>query len=272
MKLISEEIVLDGTPSYAARPASARHALPAVVVIQEVWGVDEHIEDLADRFATAGYLAVAPDLYAENGLRPPALGRERIEALKTFLDGAPPAVWRDPAARDAALAALDAARREALSETMSLVLRPDRPVDAWTRTLVRVSRALRDDARCDGRICSTGYCLGGNLSARLAGADPDLRAAAIYYGHSPSLEQMTELSCPLIGFYGVEDERITSGVPAFEEAMRAAGHEIEVHIYPDTGHAFFNDTRPSYRIDAARDAWARTLALFAASCVGEFGA
>lgn len=266
MKLVSDETALGGTPAYVVRPASVRKPLPAVVVIQEVWGVDEHIEDMADRFATAGYMAVAPDLYAEHGERPTALGRERIEALKAFLDQAPPAVWRDTAARDQAMADLPPARRDALRETMALVLRPDRPVDAWTRSLVGVTRALRDDARCDGRIASTGYCLGGNLSARLAGADAELRAAAIYYGHSPSPDQMDHLACPLIGFYGEQDERITSGVPAFEEALRAAGHRIEVHIYADTGHAFFNDTRPSYRIDAARDAWARTLSLFAESC------
>ncbi len=266
MKLVSEELVLAGTPSYAARPANARGALPAVVVIQEVWGVDDHIEDLADRFATAGYLAVAPDLYAQDGTRPAALAAERINALKAFLDEAPPAVWRDTAARDAALAELEPERRDALSETMALVLRPDRPVNAWTRTLLGVARALRKDERCTGRVASTGYCLGGNLSARLAGADPGLCAAAIYYGPSPDPEIMKDLACPLIGFYGEQDERITSGVPAFEQALRAAGHDVEVHIYPDTGHAFFNDTRPSYRLDAARDAWARTLALFARCC------
>ncbi len=264
MRLITEWERPAGTPAYTARPGAALAPLPAVVVIQEVWGVDEHIRDLTERFATAGYYAVAPDLFAEDGARPPALAEERLEALKHFLDHAPPEVWRDPAARDAALARLpepDAAR---LRETVGLVLTPDRPYQRWIRTLVAVAGAVRSAAVCNGRVMSTGYCLGGHLSALLAGADSELAAAAIYYGPSPDMSRMAGLQCPLIGFYGSEDARITGTVPAFEDALRAAGQRFEAHIYPGAPHAFFNDTRPSYRVEAARHAWARTLALFAA--------
>lgn len=263
MRLISGRERLAGTPAYGARPAAAQAPLAAVVVIQEVWGVDEHIRDLTDRFATAGYYAVAPDLYAQEGERPAALAGDRIEALKLFLDHAPPEAWRDPAARDAALAALPEPDRSRLRETVSVVLTPDRPYDRWLRTLLAVAEAVRGSRLCNGRVMSTGYCLGGHLSARLAGADPELAAAAIYYGASPDPGAMRALACPLIGCYGGEDPRITGTVPAFEEAMRAAGKRFEAHVYPGAPHAFFNDTRPSYRVDAARDAWARTLKLFA---------
>ncbi len=150
-----------------------------------------------------------------------------------------------------------------MRETVRIVLTPDRPYARWLRTLLDVTDAVRGAQVCNGRVMSTGYCLGGHLSALLAGADPALAAAALYYGTSPDLAAMAALTCPLIGFYGSEDPRITSTVPAFEEALRAAGKRFEAHVYPGAPHAFFNDTRPSYRTDAARDAWARTLALFA---------
>ena len=67
----------------------------------------------------------------------------------------------------------------------------------------------------------------------------------------------------MLGFYGADDTRITAAVPGFAEAMRRAGVAFEYHIYPDAPHAFFNDTRRSYRADAARDAWARCLMFFA---------
>lgn len=263
MRLIAEWGRLAGTPAYTVRAGAAQGPLPAVVVIQEVWGVDEHIRDLADRFATAGYHAVAPDLYAENGARPAALSEERIEALKGFLDHAPPQVWRDPAARDAALDALSGPDGAALRETVGIVLNPARPYERWLRTLLAVTAAVRADAACSGRVLSTGYCLGGHLSALLAGADADLSAAAIYYGASPEPDAMRALACPLIGFYGGDDPRITGTVPAFQEWARAAGKRFDPHVYPGAPHAFFNDTRPSYRVLPARDAWARTLALFA---------
>jgi len=251
------------TPAYSARPAAAKKPLPAVIVIQEVWGVDAHIRDLSDRFAAAGYYAVAPDLFAEDGERPSALSEERLEALKSFMDKAPPAVWRDTAARDEAVRALPAAEADAMRETMETVLTPNRPYGRWLATLVAVADAVRQESGCNGRVMSTGYCLGGHLSALLAGAYPQLAAAAIYYGPSPDVPAMSQLSCPLLGFYGSEDKRITDTVPAFADGLRAEGKQLEWHVYQGAPHAFFNDTRPSYHVDAARDAWARTLSLFA---------
>ncbi|MBV9772734.1 MAG: dienelactone hydrolase family protein [Gemmatimonadetes bacterium] len=252
-----------GTPVYRARPAGTREPLPAVVVIQEVWGVDEHIEDLTRRFAEAGYLAVAPDLYAEGGRRPDVLADERISVLKRFLDTAPPTVWTDPSSREGLIAARPAEEREELRGTMAAVLNPNRPIPRYLETLRGVAAALRESEECTGRVVSTGYCFGGLLSALLAGADPELSGAAVYYGSPPQLTAMEGLACALIGFYGEDDTRITAAVPAFAEALRGAGKEFEAHVYPATPHAFFNDLRPSYRVGPARDAWARTLSFFA---------
>lgn len=250
-------------PAYLARPNRVAGPLPAIIVIQEVWGVDDHIRDLVHRFATAGYLAAAPDLYAHGGRRPDTMSAERAEAAKRALDAAPPAAWSDPAARAAALSHLPEKERHTVLATIAALLNPDRPIAQYVDDLYALASHLRAAPdECTGRIGSVGYCLGGMLSALLAGRDAELDGAVIYYGHAPDMAQLRNLRAPLLGFYGAEDTRITSGVGPFEETLRAEGRSLEAHVYPDTPHAFFNDTRPSYRVNAARDAWARTLMFF----------
>jgi carboxymethylenebutenolidase len=249
-------------PMYVARPRPVQSALPAVIVIQEVWGVDEHIRDLVHRFAQAGYIAAAPDIYAHGGMRPTALAPDRVARVKQRLDQAPPGAWGDPAARAALFDELDEPERTRGLETANAVLERHKPIAQFVDDLAQAAAHLRTMPGCTGRVGSVGYCLGGMLSALLAGRDAELDAAAIYYGTSPEPAAMEGVRCPLIGFYGEEDTRITSGVQALGEALRAQGTPFEAHIYPNTPHAFFNDTRPSYRVDSARDAWARTLMFF----------
>lgn len=248
-------------PAFTASPTNAQGKLPAIIVIQEIWGVDDHIQDMVRRFATAGYFAAAPDIYAHGGTRLPALAPDRIAAAKRFLDSTPGA-WGDMAARDAAIEKLPEAERAPLRETLAAVLDPNRPIQRFVDDLKIAAAALRADPRCTGRVGSVGYCMGGLLSALLAGADPELGAAAIYYGTSPDPEKMRDARAALIGFYGESDTRVTGTVPPFEEAMKRMGKSFEAHVYPGAPHAFFNDGRPSYRVDAARDAWARTLLFF----------
>ena len=79
----------------------------------------------------------------------------------------------------------------------------------------------------------------------------------------PAEEELLALSCPLLGFYGGDDHRITDADPTMAKTIEEIGGSFEYHIYPGAPHAFFNDTRPSFRIDAARDAWAQVLGFFA---------
>jgi len=249
--------------AYMAWPKRVEEPLPAVLVIQEVWGVDGHIQDLVRRFATAGYAALAPDLYSHGG-KPSAFAPERIEAVKTFLDTVPPVVWTNPQERDKAVAGLPEPERTRVGETLGLLLSPARPMEQYVTDLRASVAYLRAHGMCQGqRIGATGYCMGGGLSALLACVEPELSGAAIYYGSAPSADRLNGIRCPLLGFYGGEDLRITEGVPAFADALRKAGKAFEYHIYPGAPHAFFNDERRSYRVAAARDAWARTLAFFA---------
>jgi carboxymethylenebutenolidase len=267
MELVTEWITYPApttvVPAYTARPRNVSEPLPAIIIIQEVWGVDDHIRDLVHRFATAGYLAAAPDLYAHDGERPDTMSLERVATVKRHLDAAPPAVWSDPAARDAVFNQLPAAERTAALETAAALLNPQRPIAQFMDDLTALTAHLRALPQCTGRVGSVGYCLGGMLSALLAARVSELGGAVIYYGSSPDAATMQPVQCPLLGFYGANDTRITSGVGAFGDALRGAGKSYQAHVYPDTPHAFFNDTRPSYRVRAARDAWARTLSFFA---------
>ena len=260
--------------AYRVRPEPAGAALPAVVLVQEIWGMDAHIRDLARRFARAGYLALAPDLYAPGGRRPPELEEERILQAKRFLDGIPPSSWWDDAARTAALAELPQPERDALTGTFAGLLEP-RDTAALVAMLRDAVSFARADTGCSGKVGSVGWCNGGALSARLACAEPDLGAAVVFYGASPGLDELSGLSCPVLGFYGGEDPQITDSVPSFAGAMRAAGKSYEWHVYAGVHHAFFNDTRRAYDVDAARHAWARTLTFLEerlAGAAGERGA
>jgi carboxymethylenebutenolidase len=254
--------------AYIARPEAAAAPLPGIIVLQELWGVDAHITDLVDRFAGASYFACAPDLYSAGGGRPPALAPERVAAAQAFMNSVPPAEWMavigDEGRRAEALAKLPSNEAHNVGETLGELFGGAR-IPGRNLVITQAAAAyLRSHPACSGRaIGSVGYCMGGGLSAQLACTDPDLGAAAIYYGASPSAEQVAQIRCPVRGFYGQDDPRVIAGLPEFEAALKAAGVDHQLRIYPDTGHAFFNDRRPSYQPESARDAWACTLSFFA---------
>jgi len=253
------EVESAGQPvrAYLARQAVDQPA-PGVLVIQEVWGPDSHIRDVSERFAAAGYVALAVDLYSRGG-RPEALAEPRIEEVKRFLDLVPQSAWMDPAKREAELAKLPAAEGRRIAETLAELFNPQRPTGRYLEDLGAAFDYLREQPYCDGRVGSVGFCLGGGLSALLACQQPDLACAVIFYGASPPAEELARASCPLLGLYGERDERINAGVPAFEEAANQLGRRLETHTFSGAGHAFFNDTRASFEPTAARSAWALTL-------------
>jgi carboxymethylenebutenolidase len=257
--------------AYAAWPARAATPLPSVVVIQEIWGLDAHIEDVTRRFALAGYVAFAPDLYATSGERPAPLARERVAELQAFLNALPPAsvgaVMMDPKARDAEVAKRPPDEAARLGETMAALFAGlssgGRNLEAYVPKLVGATAFLRGEfAASRGRkVGAVGFCMGGSLVGLLACHDPELAAAAIFYGGGPAVSLIPNIRSPVAGFYGALDRRVTDGVPAFAEAMRGAGKRFEYHVYDGAQHAFFNDTRPSYEVRATRDAFARVLEL-----------
>ncbi|MGH9940787.1 MAG: dienelactone hydrolase family protein [Pyrinomonadaceae bacterium] len=193
---------------------------PAVVVIHENRGLNEHTRDVARRFAAAGFVALAPDALSRKGGT---------------------ASMKSPDEARAAITSLAAA--DAMTDLKAGL--------SYLDTHSKVKR---------GRLASVGFCWGGARSFMLATESERLRAAVVFYGSAPPPERLAQVRCPVLGLYGETDERITSRVPETAETLKRAGKSFEHKIYTGAGHAFFNDTGERYHAEAAKDAWTRTLA------------
>jgi carboxymethylenebutenolidase len=112
------------------------------------------------------------------------------------------------------------------------------------------------------RVGMTGFCFGGGVTWRVAVGLPELRAAVPFYGPPPAVDEVSAINAAVLAVYAERDSRITSTAPTMETAMQQAGKTFEKIIYPNTDHAFFNDTGTRYNAAAAQDAWARMLAWF----------
>lgn len=124
----------------------------------------------------------------------------------------------------------------------------------------------QDYVKVDGIGC-VGFCWGGGTSISAAIAIPDMDAAVIFYGRNPDpIDDVAKLTCSVMGCYGGEDQRITAGVPALEEAMKRHGKQFDPKVYPGAQHAFFNERKGDRHDSAASaDAWERMLAFFNAN-------
>lgn len=193
---------------------------PAVVVIHENRGLNEHTRDVARRFAAEGFVALAPDALARKG---------GTGSMKT---------------PDEARTAIGALSPEETMADLKAAL-------TYLNSLPNVQ---------SGHLGSVGFCWGGARSFTLATQSELLRAAVVFYGSTPPVEQLANIHCPVLGLYGETDERITSHVDETAAAMKQAGKSFEFKIYPGAGHAFFNDAGERYDAEVARDAWTRTLA------------
>jgi len=225
--------VADGVlPAYCARPEGGG-PFPVVLVIEEVFGVHEYIRDVCRRFAHEGYLAVAPELYARQADLTKMTDFEQI--IREVISKAP-----------------DATLLSDLDQTA-----------AWTH----------GQGGDPARLVVNGFCRGGRATWLYAAHNPNLRAAVAWYGplggqaspiqpHTAS-SVAAAIHCPLLGLYGAKDDVIpVADVQAVAGAARRAGKTVEIVIYPEAGHAFHADYRPSYVKSAADDGWARTLAWF----------
>jgi carboxymethylenebutenolidase len=249
---------------FLARPEHGTPTMPSIIVIQEAWGVDAHIEDVTLRFAKAGYVALAPDLFAEGGTRPEPLSNDRMVQLREFFDSMPPGGWGDPKVRDEALGKLPEPARTQVGESFAALSGAMGRVDSYVPKLVDAASFLRSEYALTrgGKVGAVGFCLGGGLSVRLACADPQLGASVIFYGMAPPAEQLARITCPVLGLYGSLDARVNAGIADLSAAMAQHNKRFEHHVYEGAQHAFFNDVRPLYDAAASRDAFARTLELF----------
>lgn len=219
---------------------------PGLIVIQEVFGLEPHIEDVARRFAAEGYLSIAPDFYCHD----PAFKDVAKEALPQALGlrRAP-----DP---EAALAAMPEGQREKVRQAWQWLT--NRDASTYIPDLQAALALLRGRSDCTGAVGAIGFCMGGGLSGQLAAAGADLNAAVIYYGPIPPVDKVANIKCPVQGHYGGEDPGITNTVPELQAAMAANGKDFTAYVYEGAPHAFNNNDRPSYHPEAAKLSWSRT--------------
>ncbi|HET6522034.1 MAG TPA: dienelactone hydrolase family protein [Geminicoccaceae bacterium] len=132
-------------------------------------------------------------------------------------------------------------------------------VDNYVRAVSHLEG--RDDTT--DRVGAVGFCWGGGMIGLLATASDDLDAGVVFYGRVPPLDRVPDIRAPLLLHYAGLDERINADVPAFEEALKAAGADYTMHMYEGANHAFHNDTSEArYDPDAARLAFERTIEFF----------
>jgi carboxymethylenebutenolidase len=222
-------------PAYRAMPAG-RSALPVVLVLSEIFGVHEHIADVARRFARQGYLAIAPELFVRQG---------------------------------------DAGSYGEIAKLMSEVVSqaPDAQVMADLDACVAWARANGGDT---SKLAVTGFCWGGRITWLYAAHNPGVKAGVAWYGRlvgetnalqpAHPVDVAGKLKAPVLGLYGEKDAGIAlDSVDKMKQALAAgsaAAKKSEFVIYPEAPHAFHADYRPSYRKDAADDGWKRCLAWF----------
>lgn len=225
-------------PAYYTHP-DAEGKYPALILIHEVWGLNDHIKDVANRFMREGYAVLAPDLLSHTGIT------EKIDQniMKEAMD---------PETRDEAQKKMRAA--------MAPISSPEFGQETVER-LKECMRFLKHNAHTNSKIAVLGFCFGGTYAYALATQTQDLNAAIAFYGHAPEpVDKLAALVCPVLAFYGEQDSALMDNLPQVKEAMKAYGKQFEPITYPDTGHAFFNDTNPMrYNKKAAEDAWNKTL-------------
>ena len=231
-------------PAFYAAPAGKTN-LPVILVIQEIFGVHEYIADTARRFAQAGYLAIAPELYARQG---------------------DPSKYNEMA--------------KLMTEVVSKV--PDEQVMADLDGAVKWAGANGGNLT---KVGITGFCWGGRITWLYAEQSSNVKAGVAWYGRlvgTPSaltpkhpLDLAAGLKAPVLGLYGGQDGGIpVATVNQMKEALadaaskgNAAAKASEFVVYPDAPHAFHADYRPSYRKEAAEDGFQRAMAWFKANGV-----
>jgi len=224
----------DGTmPAYRAMPDKGG-PFPTVLVVQEIFGVHEHIKDICRRFAKLGYFAIAPELYARQG---------DVSKLTDF--------------------------QEIISKVVSKV--PDAQVMADLDAAV--AYAKETEKADTAKLGVTGFCWGGRIVWLYSAHNPNLKAGVAWYGRlvgmnndlQPKypLEIVGSIKAPVLGLYGGADQGIpVASVEKMQAALKEANKPCEIVLYPETPHGFYADYRPSYRKDKADDAWTKLLAWF----------
>lgn len=132
-----------------------------------------------------------------------------------------------------------------------------------TKNFVAAVKYLKTHPNSNGKVGCTGFCWGGAMTNQVAVNCPNLDAAVPYYGSQPKAEDIPKIKAPILAHYAENDERINSGIGAFEDDLKKNGKEYQIYTYPGTGHGFNNDSNPErYNDEQAKIAWKRTVDFF----------
>ena len=230
------DIDVDGQTmeAYLAQPeGSGRH--PAVVVIQEIWGVNSHIQFLTDRFPAQGYIGLAPAMFHREGRMTMGLHEEMDPALARMGNCTDAGIVTD--------------------------------VEAAVNYL-KAQPFVQSD-----RIGIVGFCFGGRVSYLAACNVSDLKATVVYYGGrimgalggdgASPFDQTSKITSPVLGLFGEEDQNPSpEDVAKIDAELTRLDKDHEFHTYPGCGHGFNCNARSSYRPESARDAWGKAMAWF----------
>jgi carboxymethylenebutenolidase len=220
--------VKDGEiPAYRAQPDQGEN-FPIVLVIQEIFGVHEHIQDVVRRFAKLGYLAIAPELFIRQG---DVSKLSNIDEIRAIVAKVPDA--------------------QVLSDLDDIV--------TWA------GQSAKGNA---DKLAITGFCWGGRITWLYAAHNPNVKAGVAWYGRvvgnvtelqpKHPVDIASELKVPVLGLYGGQDTGIPlDTVEQIREKLKSSSSKSEIIVYPDAPHAFFADYRPSYRETEAKDGWQR---------------
>ncbi len=232
-----KDVRIAGTPAYHSYPEGDRKH-PGLILIEEIWGVNDHIKSVADRFAKEGYSVVAPELLPDDTF-----------ALLT------PQMQKD---------LFDPEKRADVQPVLRAALQPIMQPE-FARSTIEKLRACVDyvlaDPHTNGTVAVLGFCFGGTYAFHLAAHDLRVKAAVPFYGQPPSAEEIPNIHCPILALYGEEDHGIVQSLADLKEDMKKHGKNFEAIVYPGVGHAFFNDTNArQYNKQVADDAWAKATA------------
>lgn len=205
----------------------SRGKAPAMVVIHEIFGMTDWVENVTDEFAQAGYLAIAPDLLsgmAPNGGRTKDLQASEVgQAIRNL------------------------------------------PPDQITADLNAVADHIKSLPACNGKVCVVGFSWGGGQSFRFATNRRDLSAAFVFYGSGPAADAIPNIQAPVYGFYAGNDARINGTIPQTQEQMKAAGKFYEIVTYEGAAHGFMRAGAQPDATEANQkaraQAWAKLKAL-----------
>jgi carboxymethylenebutenolidase len=209
--------------SYIVYPERKDKA-PVVIVIHEIFGESDWVRGVADQLAADGFIAIAPDLLSGHGKE--GGGTESYDG------------------RDAVMQAIRGLKADEVTARL----------DAVRDYGIKLPAA-------SGKFACIGFCWGGGKSFLFATHDPELSAAVVYYGTPPSDEDLAKIKCPVAGFYGGDDARVTATVEGTTSKMKTLEKSYTPHVYDGAGHGFLRaqTDRNGANMKAAEQAWPATI-------------